>query len=109
MTGATDYLNTRTDNSHLTISITNNVSRGKLSHPSMELYDLSLYLFSYSKSLDDKTCIKKVMMAFQHIYEASRRFLNTFSKGYVTRETEDIKRAKRNKNSDVKRQRLQHE
>ena len=68
---------------------TNNVSRGKLRHPHMELHDLSLYLFSNYKSLDDKTRIKKVMMAFPHIYEDShcdfqnitsifRRFLNTF-------------------------------
>ena len=68
---------------------TNNVSRGKLSHPHMELYDLSLYLFSY-KSLDAKTCIKKVMMAFQHIYEAShcdfQNITSILPKGYVTRD-----------------------
>ena len=95
---------------------TNNVSHGKLRHPPMELYDLSLYLFSYYKSLDDKTCIKKVMMAFQHIYEASqcdfqnitsilRRFLNTIlqrichsrNRGYIMCEKEQELRCKTSK------------
>ena len=30
----------------------------------MEPYDLSLYLFSFYKSLDDKTCIKKVTFTY---------------------------------------------
>ena len=46
---------------------TQNVSRRKLSHPTMELYDLSLYLFSYYKSLEDKKCIKKILLGFREI------------------------------------------
>ena len=60
-----------------------------------------------------------IMVAFQQIYDVSycnfdnvtsilRRFVNTFSKGYVKRETDNIKIEKRNK-SQVKRRRLQHE
>ena len=60
------------------------------------------------------------MVAFHQIYDIShcnfgnaasilRRFVNTFSKGYVKRETEHIKREKKNKNAQVKRRRLRYE
>ena len=44
------------------------VSRGKLSHPSDELFDLSLYLDTY-KSLDDKSCCARLLRGFQSIFE----------------------------------------
>ena len=34
----------------------NMVSRGKFDYPSEELFDLSLYLYSYYKSKEDKCC-----------------------------------------------------
>lgn len=78
------------------------VSRGKLCHPPADLYDLSLYLYSYYSSISDRTCLNRVLSAFKYIYESShcnfqnhasilRRFANTFSKGFVKKETEKIK------------------
>ena len=101
------------------LEFTQNVSRGKLRHPTIELYDLSLYLFSYYKLLEDKTCIKKILLGFREIYEVSycnfdninsvsRRFTNTFSKGYVKTEIENISLEKRKK-STVKLRRLHYE
>ena len=40
------------------------VSRGKLCHPPRDLYDLSLYLYAYYSSISDRTCLKKVLTAF---------------------------------------------
>ena len=67
------------------------VSRGQLSHPSADLFDLSQYLFSYYKSAHVKSCANRLIVAFQEIsevfasyeYEKSvfRRFANCFSKG----------------------------
>ena len=97
------------------------VSRGKLCHPPRDLYDLSLYLYAYYSSISDRTCLKKVLTAFNYIYESShcefdkissifRRFANTFSKGFVKKETEKIKidkkELKTDKNYTVKRRRL---
>ena len=45
------------------------VSRGKLSHPSAELFDLSQYLFSYYKSVPVKSCADRLIVAFQEIGE----------------------------------------
>ena len=78
-----------------------------------------LYLFSYYKSLEDKTCIKKILLGFHESYEVTncnfdninsilRRFSNTFSKGYVKRGTEHISLEKRKK-SKVKLWRLHYE
>ena len=43
------------------------VSRGKLVYPTEELFDLSLYLYSFYKSTDSKNCINKIVLAFQRI------------------------------------------
>ena len=45
------------------------VSRGKLSYPSECLYDPTLYLYVYYKSIQDKRCINKLLIAFQMIYD----------------------------------------
>ena len=95
------------------------VSRGQLSHPSADLFDLSQYLFSYYKSAHVKSCANRLIVAFQEIsevfasyeYEKSvfRRFANCFSKGYAVQSTEGIKRQKKDqKNTDpvVKKGRL---
>ena len=39
----------------------NMVSRGKFDYPSEELFDLSLYLYSYYKSTEDKCCVNKIL------------------------------------------------
>ena len=95
---------------------TTNVSRGNLRHPPMDLYNRH-YLYSYYNSIEDKSCPKKVMIAFNIIYESShfdfpniqsilQRYLNTFTKGFVKRETDKIKMEKNNKNASIKRRRL---
>lgn len=97
------------------------ISRGKLCHPPLDLYDLAMYLYVYYSSISERTCLKKILLAFNYIYESShcefenissilRRFANTFTKGFVTKETEktkiDKKELKTNKNYSVKRRRL---
>ena len=97
------------------------VSRGKLCHPPRDLYDLSLYLYAFYSSISDRTCIKRILVAFNLIYESShceftnissilRRYVNTFSNGFVKKETEKIKVDKKKLNEDknysVKRRRL---
>ena len=47
------------------------VSRGKLAHPPPELYDLSLYYYSFFKARTPKCCNKIFLQAYQLIYEAS--------------------------------------
>ena len=90
------------------------VSRGSLRHPPLELFDLGLFLFNYYKSLLDKSCITKIMKVFRIIYEFTqcsfensdstlRRFVNTFSKGYVKSSTENIRIEKGNM---IKRRRI---
>ena len=47
------------------------VSRGKLKHPPIDVYDLSQYLYSFFKIRKPKCCSKIVFQAFQYIYESS--------------------------------------
>ena len=47
------------------------VSRGKLCHPPLDLYDLSLYLYAYYSTISDRTCLKRVLSGFNYIYESS--------------------------------------
>ena len=85
------------------------VSRGKLSFPSRDIFNLSLYCFAYFKSLPRKNCATKLLKAFHEIYESSlleidninsvtRRFANTFFKGEVNKVTDKLKAGKKNKN-----------
>ena len=71
----------------------------------MDLYKKSLYLYSYYNSIEDKSCAKKVMIAFNIIYS---RYYTTVSEYIYQRicETDKIKMEKNNKNSSVKRRRL---
>ena len=80
----------------------NLVSRGKLAYPNEELFDLSLYLYSYYKSVEDKRCVNKIISAFHKIlqftqYEMDnsnsvlRRFANCFSKAFALKVTDKIK------------------
>ena len=44
------------------------VSRGKLKHPSPELYDLALYLYSFFKNRHSKCCSRVFLQGFMYIY-----------------------------------------
>ena len=77
------------------------VSRGNLDYPAEELFDLSLYLYSYYKSKVDKTCVNKILVAFQKILEfpqyeiansnsVLRRFANDFSKAFASKITDAV-------------------
>ena len=81
------------------------VSRGKLSHPPEDLYDLSLYYYAYFKSRNPKCCGKVFLEAYNEIYSATdyefeniasinRRFLNCFFKAFVKKESSKIKQKK---------------
>ena len=92
------------------------VSRGKLKHPPLDLYDLSQYLYCFFKMRKTKCCSKIFLQGFQHIYESSgcnflnidnimRRFINCFFKGYAKTETDQI-RADKGKESNRKKRKL---
>ena len=78
------------------------VSRGNLDYSAEELFDLSLYLYSYYKSKVDKSCVNKILVAFKKILEFTqyeiansavlRRFANSFSKGFASKITDALKR-----------------
>ena len=92
-----------------------NVSRGKLSHPPSELYDLSQYLFSFFKTREKKCCSKLYLDAYQTIYDTTgvefenissilRRFNNCFFKAFAKDINDQEKRSKDDKK--VKQRRL---
>ena len=66
------------------------LSRGKLSHPSANVYELSLYLYTFFKLREVKCCNNIFLQAFHQIYELThfeidgninsilRRFANCF-------------------------------
>ena len=89
------------------------VSRGKLKHPPIDLYDLSHYLYSFFKIRKPKCCSKIIFQAFQYIYASSgyefpnvesilKQYINYFFKGYAKDETDRI-RADKCKNDRKKR------
>ena len=85
------------------------VSRGKLSHPPKELFDLSLYYYTFFKGRTQKCCNKVFLEASTLIYESSsyefdtiypinRRFTNCFFKAFVVTETDKLVKEKDQKN-----------
>ena len=48
------------------------VSRGRLSFPTEELFDLSLYLYGYYKSVEDKKCKTRLINAFDRISDFTK-------------------------------------
>ena len=91
------------------------VSRGKLDFPKEELFDLSLYLYSYYKSTENKTCTTRLLKAFERIHDFTRyeitnymsvlrRFANCFSKAFAIKRSDNIKGKEKLKN--VKKLRL---
>ena len=91
------------------------LSRGKLSYPPPELFELCCVLFSYYKNVE-KTCINHLLIGFNEIYESCqlnyesnntmlRRFLNCFSKAFSNDESNKLKV---NSKNDVKRRRVSY-
>ena len=91
------------------------LSRGKLSYPTSELYDLTCVLYNYYKNVE-KECIEHLLVAFHEIYESSflnfdseekilRRLINCFSKAFANQQSDKI-RLEKNK---IKRRRLHYE
>jgi len=91
-----------TNSDHDAGEFTKLVSRGKLKHPPTDLYDMSLYLYTFFKSHIKKCCSKIFLEAFTYIYNCTnyefdniesilRRFTNCFFKGFVKTETDKIK------------------
>ena len=90
------------------------MSRGKLKHPSSDLYDLSKYLYSFFKTREPKCCTKIFLQGFRLIYQSSgcdyeqsekilRRFVDTFFKAFAKDQTDKIKK---DKEVETKRKRL---
>ena len=71
------------------------VSRGKLTHPPAELYELSTYCFTFFKSRSQKCCTNIYLQAFKQIYQLShfnfesnvdgiiRRLVNSFFSAFA--------------------------
>ena len=85
------------------------VSRGKLSHPPSDLFDLCLYYYSFYESRKQKCCQKIFLEAFEEIYTSTnyefdniekinRRFANCFFKAFVKKESSAIKSDNQRKN-----------
>ena len=90
------------------------LSRGNLTHPPPELFELSCILYCYYKNVE-KTCVKHLLHAFGEIYECSqvsypqansilRRFVNCFAKAFSKQET--AKLAEEKQKNNIKRTRL---
>ena len=88
---------------------TNLVSRGKLSHPPVELFDYSQYCYTFFKAREKKCCTKSFLQAFSIIHDATglkhdniesinRRLVNCFFKAHAKNESEKIKTAKKENN-----------
>lgn len=84
------------------------VSRGKLSHPPEDLFDLSMYYYAFFKSRNKKCCNNIFLQAYELIYEytnyefeniqtINRRFCNSFFKAFVKMESDKITKEKNQK------------
>jgi hypothetical protein len=82
-----------------------NVSRGKLSHPPPDLFDLSMYYYVFFKARDKKCCDKTFLRAYQMIYESTdyefpnigginKRFSNSFFKAFVKEQSDVLRKTK---------------
>ena len=82
------------------------LSRGKFSHSSLEIFQLSCAVYYCYKKVD-KSCVNHLLQAFHEIYESSqlqdldqkkilKRFVNCFSKTYVFPESEELKMKQKN-------------
>ena len=94
-----------------------NLSRGCLYLPPVNLYDLSLYYYSFFKSKEVKCCTKIFLQAFEYIHDytgynypniekINRRFCNTFFKAFVKNATDKISAEKKTDQHQTKRRRI---
>ena len=73
------------------------ISRGKLAHPPPELFDFSLYFYSFFKSRKSKCCDKIFLQAYKLIYnyhfnnieKINRRFFKAFVKSESDKASKD--------------------
>ena len=56
------------------------VSRGKLAHSPSELFDLSLYFYSFFKSRKSKCCDMIFLQAYKLIFESTNYHFNNIEK-----------------------------
>ena len=91
---------------------TEKLSRGKLSFPPNDLYDLSQYMYSFFKLRKKKGCTKIYLEAFQEIYQFTtcdysnsnsicRRFVNCFLRHSQRKRTTRSKLQRTKKQSSV--------
>jgi hypothetical protein len=94
------------------------VSRGQLTNPPLGIFEFAQVAYTYYKNLSDKSCITRILVAFESIFESSycddragintksilRRFVNIFSKGMAKLSTQTAKSEKKRK--DIKRSRM---
>ena len=89
------------------------LSRGKLSYPPAELFELCCILFCYYKNVE-KTCINHLLTGFNEIYESRqleyasyksilRQLSNCFSKAFSNDKSNKLTEKKKN---DVNRRRV---
>lgn len=82
------------------------VSRGSLSHPPLELYDLSQYCYAFFESCQKKCCSHKFLEAFIFIHDATgynlpnthsifKRMVNCFMKAHAKQLTDKMCRSKK--------------
>ena len=94
------------------------VSRGRLSYPSADLFELAQYLYCYYKTVDDRHCRSVLLKGFVEILKICesnfpneisvlKRFVNTFSKGLVCQQTDKIRNDK-GQQRKVKQRRLEY-
>ena len=78
------------------------VSRGKLTHPPFELYDMSLHFYTFFKLREKKCCKGIFIEAYKMIYESTdyeiqninnivRHVSNCFFKGFIKKKSHKIR------------------
>ena len=96
------------------------VSRGKLSAPNENVFEISLFFYTYFKSLKEKICSNRIVKAFNNICEVSyvsfenrekifRRFVNCFMKGFSKQQSDKIVKTNKSDTTTVKKRRLRYQ
>ena len=92
------------------------VSRGKLTHPSEDFFDLCLYLYSFYKNTDTINCCTRLLLCFNLIHDFTRYeiitqqsvfrlLINRFSKGFAKKVSDQVILDNK-KNKAIKRKRV---
>ena len=69
------------------------VSRDLLKLPTDDLLELGMSLYVYNKEVNDHSCSTRLSSPcrFDHSNDILTRYVNCFSKGYIIKESEEIK------------------